>query len=219
MRPSPLLITPEGYPYIAYSAGLFLLLASGAWLFSSAILAVPAIIVLGLCLFTISFFRNPRRTAPADPTLVVAPADGTVVYVGPAQQELLGECCKISIFMSVFNVHINWVPFSGNVIDRFYRQGRFLDARDPRSSSENEQLGLVLETDGGERLVAVQIAGLVARRIICYAEPGDRLERGTRYGLIRFGSRVDLYLPSRVSPLVKTGETTVAGETPLASLA
>lgn len=219
MRPSTKLITPEGYPYIAYSLGLFLLLSCGAVLFCSAALAVPAVILLLVSVFVISFFRNPQRTPPADSSMVVAPADGTVVYVGPAQQEHLGDCIKISIFMSVFNVHVNWVPFSGTVIDRFYRQGRFLDARDPRVSSENEQLGLVLETDGGQRIVAVQIAGLVARRIICYAEVGDKLVRGKRYGLIRFGSRVDLYLPAAFSPLVGMGENTVAGETPLGSLA
>lgn len=218
MRPSSLFITPEGYPYIAYSLGLFLLLSCGAALFSSAALAVPAFVVLLTSLFVISFFRNPQRTPPADGTQVVAPADGTVVYVGPAHQEHLGDCVKISIFMSVFNVHINWVPFSGRVIDRFYRRGRFLDARDPRASSENEQLGLVLEADNGQRMVAVQIAGLVARRIICYAEIGDRLERGCRYGLIRFGSRVDLYLPPAFSSLVRPGEITVAGETPLGRL-
>lgn len=219
MRPSGLLITPEGYPYIAYSFGLFLLLFCGAVLFSSAALAVPAAIVLLVSVFVVSFFRNPERTPPADNSLVVAPADGTVVYAGPAQQEHLGDCVKISIFMSVFNVHINRVPFGGRVVDRFYRRGRFLDARDPRASSENEQLGLVLETDGGQRIVAVQIAGLVARRIICYAEIGDRLERGRRYGLIRFGSRVDLYLPAAFAPLVKPEDVTVAGETPLGSLA
>jgi len=219
MRPSSLPITPEGYPYIAYSLGLFLLLLCGALLFSSAALAVPAAIFLLLTVFVVSFFRNPERTPPVDNSLVVAPADGTVVYAGPAVQEHLGDCVKISIFMSVFNVHINRVPFDGRVVDRFYRRGRFLDARDPRASSENEQLGLVLETDGGRRIVVVQIAGLVARRIICYAEIGDRLERGRRYGLIRFGSRVDLYLPADFVPLVKPEDVTVAGETPLGSLA
>ena len=180
MRQSTLYITPEGYPYIAYSGGVFLLLASGARMFSSAALAVPAALFLALTVFTICFFRNPRRTPPADPSQVLAPADGVVVYAGRAEQEHLGECVKISIFMSVFNVHINWVPFSGKILDRFYRQGRFLDVRDPRSSSENEQCGLVMETDGGQKMVVVQIAGLVARRIICYAEAGDRLERGNR---------------------------------------
>lgn len=219
MRPSTLVITPEGYPYIAYSAGVFLLLACGAWQFASTALAVPAALFLALFIFTVCFFRNPQRTPPADQSLVVAPADGVVVYAGQAVQEHLGDCIKISIFMSVFNVHINWVPFSGKVIDRFYRQGRFLDVRDPRSSSENEQSGLVLETDSGRKMVVVQIAGLVARRIVCYAEVGDRLERGNRYGLIRFGSRLDLYLPAEFSPLVRLGDATVAGETALGRLA
>ncbi|MBV5336560.1 MAG: phosphatidylserine decarboxylase family protein, partial [Deltaproteobacteria bacterium] len=145
-----------------------------------------------------------------------APADGTVVYVGPSLQQHLGECQKISIFMSVFNVHVNRSPFSGKVLDYFYKPGKFYDARHSKASSENEQAGLVIETDQGDTIAFVQIAGLIARRIICYAQVGDRLERGERYGLIRFGSRVDIYLPTNMSPLVALGQTTTAGETPLA---
>lgn len=218
MRPSKKIITPEGYPFIAYTIALFLLLAPGACLFKSYSLAIPALLAFCLCIFTISFFRNPERTPPADQMLVIAPADGTVVYAGSGQHELMGECCKISIFMSVFNVHVNRVPFDGRLVDKFYKRGRFLDARDPRASSENEQLGILLETNGGMKMLVVQIAGLIARRIICYAEKGDQLKRGERYGLIRFGSRVDLYLPAEVAPLVKVGGQTVAGETVLASL-
>jgi phosphatidylserine decarboxylase len=216
MKSSSSIITPEGYPFIAYSSGLFLLLAVASWFLSSLALAVPACITFLLTIFVVSFFRNPERTPPADEDLLVAPADGTVVYVGPSSQDHLGECQKISIFMSVFNVHVNRSPFSGKVLDYFYKPGKFLDARHTKASSENEQAGLVIETDQGEKIAFVQIAGLIARRIICYAKVGDRLERGERYGLIRFGSRVDIYLPLDLSPLVVVGQTTTAGETPLA---
>lgn len=218
MRSSNALITPEGYPFIAYSAGLFLLLAGSAALLKSVILAVPAVITLLLLLFVISFFRNPERMPPADTSLLVAPADGTVVYVGPATQEHLGACQKISIFMSVFNVHVNRAPITGTVVDRFYKQGKFYDARHADASCENEQCGLVMEQDNGVRVAFVQIAGLIARRILCYVEVGDRLERGQRYGMIRFGSRVDVYLPEGLEPLVAVGQTTVAGETALVRL-
>lgn len=218
MRPSNALITPEGYPFIAYSAGLFLFLATGALLLSSAALTVAAVITFALLLFVISFFRNPERQPPAEADLAVAPADGTVVYVGPANQEQLGECLKISIFMSVFNVHVNRAPVSGTVVKRFYKQGRFYDARHAKASSENEQCGLVMETAGGAKVAFVQIAGLIARRILCYVDAGDRLERGERYGMIRFGSRVDVYLPQDSVPLVQVGQTTVAGMTALTRL-
>lgn len=218
MRPSNALITPEGYPFIAYSAGLFLFLAAGALLLKSAALAVPAVITLALLLFVISFFRNPERVPPSDTTLAVAPADGTVVYVGPATQQQLGDCLKISIFMSVFNVHVNRAPVTGVVVDRFYKQGKFYDARHSKASCENEQCGLVLETASGARVAFVQIAGLIARRILCYVDTGDRLERGQRYGMIRFGSRVDVYLPPGCEPMVAVGQTTTAGVTPLTTL-
>lgn len=218
MRPSNALITPEGYPFIAYSAGLFLFLAAGALLLKSAALTVPAVITLALLVFVISFFRNPERVPPSDTTLAVAPADGTVVYVGPATQQQLGDCLKISIFMSVFNVHVNRAPVSGVVVDRFYKQGKFYDARHSKASCENEQCGLVLETASGARVAFVQIAGLIARRILCYVDTGDRLERGQRYGMIRFGSRVDVYLPPGCEPMVAVGQTTTAGVTPLTTL-
>ncbi len=218
MRPSNALITPEGYPFIAYSGGLFLFLSVGALLLHSVALAVPAVITFALLLFIISFFRNPERQPPADSSLVVAPADGTVVYVGPAHQEHLGDCLKISIFMSVFNVHVNRAPVTGTVVEHFYKQGRFYDARHAKASSENEQCGLVMETASGVKVAFVQIAGLIARRILCYVEPGDRLERGERYGMIRLGSRVDVYLPTMCEPMVAVGQTTTAGVTALTKL-
>lgn len=213
------IIAREGYPFIAYSAGLTVFLGFCAVKLSSAVLAVPAVIAALLTVFVVSFFRNPERTPPGDADSVVAPADGTVIVVERVPETPLGvESLKISIFMSVFNVHVNRAPLDGTVVAIDYQRGKFLDARDGRASSENERNGVVLETASGVRIAFVQIAGLIARRIICYPRIGDVLVRGGRYGLIRFGSRVDVYLPAGTEPLVKLGETTTAGETVLARL-
>ena len=213
------IIAREGYPFIAYSAGLTALLILAAAKLGSTILAAPAAVSFLLTIFVISFFRNPERTPPGDNKSVVAPADGTVIVVQRVHETPLGtEALKISIFMSVFNVHINRAPLDGTVVDIAYHPGRFLDARDGRASSENERNGVLLETAAGVRIAFVQIAGLIARRIICYPKVGDVLERGKRYGLIRFGSRVDVYLPVDVEPLVKLGDKTVSGETVLGRL-
>ncbi|GFE61396.1 phosphatidylserine decarboxylase family protein [Geobacter sp. AOG2] len=209
----------EGYPFIFSSAGLTLLLVLAAWKLCSLVLAVPVVLSCVLTLFILYFFRNPERTPPGDERTVVAPADGVVIVAERVPDTPLGTpAIKISIFMSVFNVHVNRVPFDGRVVDSFYHRGRFFDARDGRASFENERSGLILETGGGVRLAFVQIAGLIARRIVCYARTGDLLKRGDRYGLIRFGSRVDVYLPVDVKPLVKVGDATVAGETVLGRL-
>jgi phosphatidylserine decarboxylase len=213
------IIAREGYPFIAYSVGLTVLLTFSAWKLHSVVLAVPAVISFLLSLFVVSFFRNPERVSPGDDTMVVAPADGTVIVVERVSETPLGiEALKISIFMSVFNVHVNRAPLDGKVVGIDYHAGKFLDARDGRASSENERNGVVLETASGIKIAFVQIAGLIARRIICYPKVGDLLKRGTRYGLIRFGSRVDIYLPVDVKPLVKLGDTTTAGETILGRL-
>ena len=209
----------EGYPFIACSAVVTLLLSLSAWKLCSIVLAVPAAVAFLLTVFILYFFRNPERTPPAGEGAVVAPADGVVIVAERVPETPLGtEALKISIFMSVFNVHVNRAPFSGRVVDMFYHKGKFFDARHGRASFENERSGIVLETDDGVRLAFVQIAGLIARRIVSYPGKGDRLVRGERYGLIRFGSRVDVYLPPDVEPLVKVGDRTVAGETVLACL-
>ncbi|MGB9080108.1 MAG: phosphatidylserine decarboxylase family protein [Desulfuromonadaceae bacterium] len=209
----------EGYPFIAYTVGLTVLLSVAAWRLCSTVLFIPATLALLLTLFVLYFFRDPERTAPADNATVIAPADGTVIVVERVPETPLGvEALKISIFMSVFNVHVNRVPFDGKVIDTFHHGGKFFDARDGRASCENERNGIVLEIAGGVRIAFVQIAGLIARRIISYPRIGDLLVRGERYGLIRFGSRVDVYLPAEVTPLVKIGDKTVAGETVLARI-
>lgn len=209
----------EGYPFILYSSGLTLLLVFAAWKLCSLILALPAAGAFLLTLFILYFFRNPERLPPTDERAVVAPADGLVVVVDRVPETPLGtEALKISIFMSVFNVHVNRAPVSGKVIDKFYHRGKFYDARHGKASFENERCGIILETDKGVRLAVVQIAGLIARRIVTYPVVGELLVRGERYGLIRFGSRLDVYLPVAMEPLVKVGDTTVAGETVLGLL-
>lgn len=205
-------IAAEGYPFLAAAAFITVVLA----ILSLKVLAFVGLIVT---LFIAFFFRNPERRIPGEERAVVAPADGVVIYLGEVREEHLAEeMLKISIFMSVFNVHINRVPVSGRVIDTFYKKGKFLDVRDARATFENEQSGLVLETAEGARIVVVQVAGLVARRIVCYAEKGDVLTRGKRYGLIRFGSRLDIYLPKGTDLRVAMGDKTVAGETTLGIL-
>jgi phosphatidylserine decarboxylase len=176
---------------------------------------------LGLTFFTIYFFRNPERYPPEDDRAIVASADGKIIFVGKVPEDRYfggQEVTKISIFMNVFNVHVNRVPVNSKVINQFYNRGRFFNASLDKASFENEQSGLLLETESGVKLLSVQIAGLIARRIVSYPETGDLLERGRRYGLIRFGSRVDLYLPEGVEISAKLGDKTVAGETVLGYL-
>lgn len=181
----------------------------------------PVGIVFGLLsLYVIFFFRNPERLAPIGSSLVASPADGRVIYVGPARENefLKEETQKISIFMSLFDVHVNRVPVDGTVRNIKYYKGRFMAAFEDRASEENERNAMLLETSKGEKLVLVQVAGLVARRIICYPPVGAFILKGQRMGLIRFGSRCDLYLPKNCEILVKNGEKVLGGETILAKL-
>jgi phosphatidylserine decarboxylase len=202
----------EGIPFILAGAVSAFVISLLHWYFL-------AILFLLLTLFVIFFFRNPARRVPDDERAIVAPADGVVIYLGPAREECTGETLtKVSIFMSVFNVHINRVPVSATVVDSYYRQGSFFDVRDHRAPLENERRGLILATATGLHLVVVQIAGLIARRIVCYPKVGALLKTGERYGLIRFGSRLDIYLPPQVTIAVKDGQKTVAGETILGYL-
>ncbi len=207
-------VAVEGYPFIALFAFVSLFFAAVDW-------NCLATISLGLTFFTIYFFRNPERFPPEGDDAIVAPADGKVIFVGKVPEERYfggQDVTKISIFMNVFNVHVNRVPINCKVVDQFYNQGSFLNASLDKASMENEQSGLLLETASGVKLLCVQIAGLVARRIISYPDTGDMLVRGRRYGLIRFGSRVDLYLPDGAEVSVRLGDKTVAGETILGYL-
>lgn len=203
----------EGWPFVAIAAAFAAagFAAAGPWL------GVPLLALAG---FALNFFRNPRRDVPADAGAVVAPADGVVCEVADeASPRLLdGPARRLSIFMNVFDVHVNRSPIGGAVREVVYNPGRFLAANVPKASLENEQNALVLESAGGRRVLLVQIAGLVARRIVNYARPGDRLARGQRFGLIRFGSRVDVYLPDDAEVAVALGQRVVGGETIIARL-
>lgn len=206
-------IATEGYPFIALFGFVTLVFALLGWGFLTVLL-------LALTLFTVYFFRNPERAVPTETDAVVAPADGKVIFVGEVMEDryFLGPAVKVSIFMSVFDVHVNRAPVSGKVVEQFYNKGEFFNASLDKASLHNEQAGLLLETPEGRRLLVVQIAGLVARRIVTYPQLGDAVERGRRYGLIRFGSRVDVFLPPGTDVAVTIGDRTVAGESILAFL-
>jgi phosphatidylserine decarboxylase len=219
MRNQNLPVAAEGFPFIAGFGGVALLLyILSEWIQLTALTAL-SLVALFLALFSVYFFRNPHRSVPKEDNGVIAPADGVVIFLGDAVEEHLNvEMTKISIFMSVFNVHINRAPVTGRIIDNFYVHGKFFDVRDERASFENERNGLVVETLKGVRIVVVQVAGLIARRIVCYPIVGEMILQGQRYGLIRFGSRLDVYIPKGSEVKVKLGEKTIAGETVLGIL-
>lgn len=209
----------EGLPFIAgFGGGALLLYLLAEWT-HLPVLTGLSFAALFLAVFSAYFFRNPHRSVPKGSDGVIAPADGVVIFLGDAVAEHLNaEMTKVSIFMSVFNVHINRAPVTGRIIDNFYVHGKFLDVRDERATFENERNGLVIETLKGVRIVVVQVAGLIARRIVCYPIVGEMVLQGNRYGLIRFGSRLDVYMPKGSEIKVKLGEKTIAGETILGIL-
>lgn len=210
--PHPL-IAREGWPFIAVvGAGVVLALVLGFW--------IPAALALGLLVFVVQFFRDPPRVVPAEPNAVLAPADGRVVKVEAAEDPYLKRpALKISIFMNVFNVHSNRSPVDGEVKEAWYNRGAFVNAALDKASLENERNALWLRTGTGVDVTCVQVAGLIARRILCYVKAGDRLARGQRYGFIRFGSRVDLYLPADARPRVAVGDIVAATTSVVAILA
>lgn len=206
-------LASEGYPFILFSA--FATLA-----FSLLGLVVPALGALLLTAFVTYFFRDPARVLPEETDAIVSPADGKVIVV----RELDDDCFlhervhKISIFMNVFNVHVNRIPLAGTVERVVLTPGRFYAADKDKAVLHNERCALTVATPAGARYAVVQIAGLIARRIVCRAEPGDRVTAGQRYGMIRFGSRLDLYLPLATEIRVREGELVRAGESVLGVL-
>ncbi len=178
---------------------------------------------LVLTLWCTYFFRDPDRITPTRSGLIITPADGVVQMITdvPPPPELeMGDkpLTRVSVFMNVFNVHVNRAPIDGTITKLHYHPGKFLNAALDKASDENERMSYLMENDTEKQVAFVQIAGLVARRIICEAELGDELKAGERFGLIRFGSRVDVYLPKGVAPLVCVGQLTTAGETVLADM-
>jgi phosphatidylserine decarboxylase len=200
-------LAPEGYRYI----GLAVAAALAAVLWAPWPLAAA---FLMLALLVVNFFRDPARETPPGDGLVTSPADGKVVAVLDHVEEtrfLKRACRRISIFMSPLNVHVNRVPVSGTVVAVQHQEGRFHAAFLDKASELNEQNAVVIEDARGERILFVQIAGQLARRIICKVAPGDRVQRGERYGMIMFGSRLDVYLPLGVEVRVHVGERVTAG--------
>jgi phosphatidylserine decarboxylase len=179
-----------------------------------------ALVFTVLAVWVAYFFRDPERTGQRGNTLVIAPADGRVVMITEVDEPafLHGKALRISIFMNVFNVHVNRYPVSGTVRFVHYNPGKFLNAVTDKSSLENEQMSVGIES-GSVRVLVRQIAGLVARRIVTYSREGDQVEQGERMGIIRFGSRVDVFLPTSAKPEVKVGDTTSAGSSVVATLA
>jgi len=203
----------EGYPLIGGAAAVTVLLALFGW-------TIPAVIGLVLTAFVLNFFRDPDRTGPTDPRLILSPADGRVIKIAAVRDErfLNGDATLVSIFMSPLNVHVNRIPMSGRITDIRYNPGKYFRAFADKASLDNEQNAVLMENDHG-RLCFVQIAGFLARRIVCYLQVGMSVERGQRYGMIMFGSRADIYLPPAAQVRVKIGErayggTTVIGEWP-----
>ena len=209
--PHPI-IAKEGWPFLAIAVAVSLavgLFAGWGW-------SVPLWLI---ALFVLQFFRDPAREVPADPLAVVSPADGRVVVVGRARDPYRDcDALKISVFMNVFNVHSNRSPIDGTVSKVEYHAGSFFNAALDKASLENERNALLLRTQSGQDVTCVQVAGLIARRILCYVREDAVLVRGQRYGFIRFGSRVDLYLPLDAEPQAALGDKVYAAETVLARL-
>ncbi|MFH2220345.1 MAG: phosphatidylserine decarboxylase family protein [Pseudomonadota bacterium] len=207
-------VSSAGYPYIvasSFTTAVFALLG----------LTAPALIGLAVTFFICYFFRDPDRVVPNRAGAVVSPADGKVILAEPVGNSPFfeGNCIKISIFMSIFNVHVNRVPYDGRVKKVNYHPGKFFSANLDKASRDNEQNAILIETQGGKNICVVQIAGLIARRIICRIQAGDVLTRGQRFGLICFGSRLDVYLPPDTNLTVAVGDKVTAGTSVLGDAA
>lgn len=209
--PHPI-IAREGWLHIAIAFTA----AIGATEFLGWLWAIPFWVI---ALFVLQFFRDPPREVPADRNAILAPADGRIVAVEKTQDPYLDrEALKISVFMNVFNVHSNRSPVDGEVRNKWYFPGKFINADLPKASLENERNALWIKTDQGADVTCVQVAGLIAKRILCHVSPGDHLARGQRFGFIRFGSRVDVYLPLNTKVNVNIGDKVSATLTVLAEL-
>lgn len=209
--PHPI-IAREGWLFVAISIAAATLVH---W-FAGAAWAAPFWL---LAIFVAQFFRDPARTVPLEQKAVLSPADGRIVTVERSRDPYLErDALKMSVFMNVFNVHSNRSPVDGEVREAWYHKGRFFNAALSKSSLENERAALWIRAQSGADVTCVQIAGLIARRILCYVKAGDRLVRGERYGFIRFGSRVDVYLPTGARPVAAVGDKVYATETVLAML-
>ena len=206
---------PEGRKFI----GIFVLITFILFL----IWEVLGWIGMGLTIWCYYFFRDPERVTPKKEGLIISPADGIVSLIEkarpPAELGMADEALtRVSIFMSVFNCHVNRAPIAGQITEISYRPGKFFNASLDKASIDNERNSLSIKMDDGRQIAVVQIAGLVARRIMCFSAKGDKIQTGERFGLIRFGSRLDVYLPDGTDPMVQLGQTMIAGETVIGDL-
>jgi phosphatidylserine decarboxylase len=208
MKDAKIPLAREGYPFIAF-------IAFATIVFASLEYDLTALVALFLTGFVFYFFRDPERISPEDEDVVVSPADGRIIMVEKIfDDRFVNEhVYKVSIFMSIFDVHVNRIPFPGEVEKIQYTPGNFYSANTDQGGLSNEHCGVILLTKKNFRYAVVQVAGLLARRIVCWVEKGDMIERGKRFGLIRFGSRVDIYLPQNIQLEVNSGQKVKAGET------
>jgi phosphatidylserine decarboxylase len=206
-------IVKEGVPFVAAAGGAAMLAGALGWAWLAGVLGTAT-------LFTAWFFRNPRRVAPRTAGAVVSPGDGRIVEISEEYEPrfLKDLGIRISIFLNVFDVHVNRIPCAGRIEDVVYQPGRFVAANRPEASLRNEQNALMIRADGGSKVVCVQVAGLLARRIVSWVSPGEQVACGERFGLIRFGSRMDLFLPLGAKLRVAVGACVKGGETVLAEL-
>lgn len=207
-------IVKEGIPFVILpgAAAIIAFFSGFVWV---------AVLLFLLTLFVVWFFRNPERTIPENPLQLISPADGKVIRIEEISSDDHSDrsLLKISIFMNVFNVHVNRIPYSGQVVSIRYTPGKFLSANLDKASALNEKNAVLIRTDDGIEIMIVQIAGLIARRIVCWMKEGMKVKKGERFGLIRFGSRVEVFLPlGSTTLLVKTGDKVRAGETPIGEL-
>ncbi|MBX7148063.1 phosphatidylserine decarboxylase family protein [bacterium] len=205
-------MAPEGYPFITIAIGLML---AGYFIHP-----LTEIILVPLFIWVVSFFRNPAREVPQDPNAIICPADGTVIFIGEVDEHrfLKRKVKKVSIFMSPFNVHVNRVPVDGTITQVSYNKGKYFAAYAEKASLDNEQNALVVKSVKGFEVLFIQIAGFLARRIVSYAQVGDSYKKGDIFGLIRFGSRMDVYMPVEADIQIKMDQKVKAGETILAQL-
>ena len=216
--PHPI-VAREGWPYLAAAFVVALALTIAAWSLPAAAWWVLALLAWVVFLFMLQFFRDPPRAIPPQPNAVLSPADGRIVRVGKARDPYVDrDALLISVFMNVFNVHSNRSPVDATVGDVWYEAGTFVNAALDKASTANERNALRLVTSAGVDVTCVQVAGLIARRILCYVKRGDRVARGQRYGFIRFGSRVDVYLPADAIPRASVGDKVYATASILAEL-
>jgi len=207
------IIAREGVPFIISLGILVVIFAFAGVVWAAALFFIAT-------LFVTWFFRNPERNTPEDEKAVLSPADGKILRVEEITEDtiLKGRFKKISIFMNIFNVHVNRIPYSGSVDSIVYRKGKFFSANLDKASSLNERNSILVTTDDGQEILTIQIAGLIARRIVCWIKEGMKVAKGERFGLICFGSRLEVFLPLDSTISVKVGDRVKGGETPIGYL-